>query len=167
VSETYARKWNRARRAAQGELDVEQARARHQAGQPYTAVLHADDGTPRAWIDVDLSLPFVGVHFLDDLGREHTAYLFGPLSGTSQLFLEEVHDRAYVGDEREPVRGRTTVFRPGERVKVSETDRAAGTRDSYELEPYEGLFDALREERSAFGDYERLAALDRPTARQG
>jgi hypothetical protein len=153
---TYAERWLDGRPDEVEELDDAEARSRHESGELYTAIL-GDRESPRAYVDVRLEKGFVGVHFLDDDGRNHVTYLFGKGDGDDRLFLEQAVWRQF-DDDGEVARGDAYYFKRDGTIHLESKDyvnRTAERGDKHD--DVSGNWEPVPE----FGDYESIARLER------
>jgi hypothetical protein len=156
VQVSYCERWNYARGRPLGPLTEEQARARHDAGELYTAVL-GDPERPDAIVEVRLDSGYVRVAWLDDRGLETMAYTFAGERKEGRLFLQEVR-LAQHDDDREVMFVDATRFHPDGRWTAAKTDLASG-----ETLTAEGTTDveANWEPVPPFGDYASAARVER------
>jgi len=152
----YAERWLDGRPDDVEEIDDEEARRRHASGQLYTAIL-GDPSAPRAYVDVRLERGFVGVHFLDDDGRDYVTYLFGKQKGDDRMFLEQATWREYgTGDDVR--RGENYIFKRDGTIHIDvvnyeNRERQGGDKE----EDVSGNWEPVPE----FGEYESVARLER------
>jgi hypothetical protein len=153
---TYAARWSEPVGGPVDELDEDEAQRRHEAGELYTAIL-GDGMTPRAYVEVRLEKGFVGVHFLDDDGRNFATYLFGKQADDDALFLERATWREY-DEDGELVRGEAYFFKPDGTIHVESKDyveREASRGDK--RDDVSGNWEPVPE----FGRYESVTRLER------
>jgi hypothetical protein len=155
---TYAERWLDRRPDDVENLDEDEARSRHEKGKLYTAIL-GDPSEPRAYVDVRLERNFVGVHFLDEEGRNYVTYLFGKPKGQDkdQLFLEQATWRVF-GENDQVLRGETYFFKPDGKIVLDVTDFVSRESQKGEkTDDVSGNWEPVPE----FGEYDSIARLER------
>ncbi len=156
MSVSYAERWSNRKQEAINPLEEAAARERHEAGQPYVALLGKPQ-QPDAYVEVRLEVGFVGVHFMDAKCRNGMTYLFGRSNGNGQLFLEQIVRREYAdGDDVDQLE--TYFFEPPNLVTVEKKNYR--TR---EIEQYNTTTDLSGnwEPIPTFGHYESIARMER------
>jgi hypothetical protein len=152
---TYARSWFRARKRPTDALTESQARALHEAGQTYVALL----GEPeRPTCFLELGRGFVGVGFLDDRLRETLSYQFQERA-PERLFLSMATWREFDGTSDTVRQGTTHVFQEDGRVAI----RRETFLPAHAAETAEGRVDVGGhwEDVPRFGTYDRLVREER------
>ncbi|MBN2991227.1 lytic transglycosylase [Pseudomonas cedrina subsp. fulgida] len=150
----YSKFWFRAKRCAIEPINESTARAKHQAGKSYTALI-GSEATPFCFVEMLIDKGMVGVGFLDDEGHEYLTYQFNYLD-ESQLFLSMATHREFEGDKVSL--GITYIFgRQGdlvirrERMSLYTVEEAQSTFEpagNYEVAP-------------KFGDYSGVININR------
>jgi hypothetical protein len=138
-------------------IPEDEARALHDAGKLYTAVL-GDQERPSAVVEVRLEASFVGVRFLDEQRRTYLDYAFGSADGRDDaLFLRQAIEHTLAADGN-VVRSAMHVFREDGTVEIEEKDYRAGVaeRSTSRHDPSRSL-----EPVPAFGEYDSIARLER------
>ena len=156
---TYAEKWSRRKRAPHRPLDPAEALRRHEAGEPYVALL-SDGERPFAFVTLHLKLGAVAVGFLDEQLREELDYTFAVPEGSDRLFLQRSVMRVF-GDDDQVAYTETYFFRPDEPVEVHKTDAASQLRETFKVE---ADLAANWEPIPEFGRYESIARKERDQA---
>ncbi|MFJ8954912.1 hypothetical protein ACIRJL_10210 [Streptomyces sp. NPDC102383] len=147
-------------------MDIEQAQARHDAGEPY-AVAAVPAGSMQAdrVVEVALRSNFVRVYFYDEAGRVVAAYRFRGSDG--QLFLGEITSWEY--DDVDEYQGMNESLRiesdeyneDGTGIRTVR-DKVAGESYQQELSLKPGeTFDDRYEPAPRFGDYASIARGER------
>jgi hypothetical protein len=152
---SYAKGWFRARKRPTERLTVAQARALHDAGELYCALL-GDPDRPTCFLELRGGNVFVGC--LDDRLREVLTYHF-PQRAPGRLFLSMATWREFDGDSDTVRQGTTYVFQEDGRVAIRRetlvpTHHAEETEDQVDVGGH-------WEDAPAFGAYERLARAQR------
>jgi len=84
---TYCEQWNRLTEAPMRPLTPEQARARHESGELYTAVPASEGGSaPELRVELRLETGYASVVFMDEYARDELNYQFTLIDGS--LFLK-------------------------------------------------------------------------------
>jgi hypothetical protein len=156
---TYAEKWSRRKRAPHGPLDRAEALERHEAGEPYVAILN-DGERPFAFVTLHLKAGAVAVGFLDEQLREELDYTFAVPEGSDRLFLQRSVMRVF-GDDEQVAYTETYFFRPEEPTEVHKTDAASQVRHTFKVE---ADLATNWEPIPEFGRYESIARRERDQA---
>jgi len=126
VEVAYCEGWDAAARTAFRPLKEQTARERHEAGQRY-AVLLSIDTEPRALVQVDTSVGYVGVFSFDLAGRRSLKFSYRDLG--DHLMLRELKAWRHLEDD-EPEFGAdlriTFRFWPNEPARTSLEDARRG-----------------------------------------
>jgi hypothetical protein len=155
VTVTYCERWNTKQKQPIFPMSQDEARARHDNRELYTAVL-GDPETPTL-VEVFLKEGYVGVRWLESHGKDALRYAFRLTDG--RLFLSEVSLNT-VSAEGKVVEAESTLIKPDGTVEVSVFDNVnrtvkAGT-------PTSGNdVSAMWEDIPAFGDYESISRRER------
>jgi hypothetical protein len=153
---TYAERWLDGRPDDVERIDEDEARRRHESGELYTAVL-GDPSAPRAYVDVRLEKGFVGVHFLDDEGRDYATYLFGKQKGDDELFLEQAIWREF-SSGTEVRRGEAYIFKRDGTIHLDVVDYVQQeAQEGKKQDDVSGNWEPVPE----FGQYDSIARLER------
>ena len=153
---TYAERWSERRPDDFDELEPDEARRRHDAGELYTAIL-GDREAPSAYLEIRLEAGFVGVHFLDEEGRDGVTYLFGRQDGEDQLFLERAIWREF-GEDGEVRSGQVYAFKRTGTICLEEKDYESREASRGEKQDdVSGNWEPVPE----FGRYESIVRLER------
>lgn len=160
VDITYASGWRRRRRAPREELAADEARRKHDQGELYHVVV-SDGGTTIAWLEVDLSQPFVGVNLLHEDGRDDVEYVIRAHPDGHGLFLRQARFHEYEGGEPYSRHGVVYHFEPDGSAHVESRAVGAETTQVYDLPASTPLASALREPMPSFGDYANLIRRER------
>jgi hypothetical protein len=162
----YCHTWNRRRMRPGVPLTPAEARARHDAGEQYVAVLH---GPPPVLVTVDGANATVSVTFYDTLDRQTLKYWFrGHADG--RMFLRDVTIWEYPGTERGVSLGQAskieelTFHEDGYVLRLirDRTDRTKTTHEHRDVPVIPNW-----EPTPEFGAYESIARRERPRAEQG
>jgi hypothetical protein len=156
---TYAETWSRRKRAPHGPLDRAEALGRHEAGEPYVALL-SDGDRPFAFVTLHLKVGAVAVGFLDEQLREELDYTFAVPEGSARLFLQRSVLRVF-GDDEQVAYTETHFFRPEEPIEVHKTDAGSQVRHTFKVE---ADLAANWEPIPEFGRYESIARKERDQA---
>jgi hypothetical protein len=151
----YARSWFRARKRATEPLTEAQARALHDAGATYCALI-GDPQQPSCFLE--LGRGFAGVGFLDERLRERLRYQFQERA-PGRLFLSMATWREFDGESDTVRQGTTHVFQEDGRVAI----RRETFVPAHRAEDAEGRVDVGGhwEDVPAFGLYDRLTRVER------
>lgn len=152
---SYARSWFRARKRPTEVLTEAQARALHDAGQTYVALL-GDPQRPTCFLE--LWRGGVGVGFLDERLREALSYQFQERA-PGRLFLSMATWREFDGTSDTVRQGSTHVFQEDGGVAM----RRETFVPAHSAETAEGRADVSGhwEDAPRFGAYERLVRVER------
>lgn len=158
---TYADSWHYRRRRPLRPVDEDEARARHERGAVYTAVLTGEDGRPTAFVQLQEASGHASVTFLDERGRTYLVYSFRRPEGADRLFLDRSSHVTYrEGGERddEVAQEVTSQYDPDGHVRDVVKDHLAQTAQEREQ-----VEDVTRnwEPVPAFGDYASIARVER------
>ncbi|GAU70708.1 Syd protein [Streptomyces sp. NBRC 110611] len=161
MSLVYCQRWNNRFNKPIKPLSAEEARQRHEAGEPY-AVASFDEAHGRADRSAEIALRsgHVRVFFYDDLSRVEMTYTFAPQD--ELLFLSEIVTYDY-GDTVE-YRGMSQCqrmekdeFRPDGTGDHSVEEEVTGERYTEELTLIPGrTLDDLWERVPQFGTYDSI-----------
>ena len=154
---SYGERWNEVRGEPWPPLDEDEARRRHEAGEPYVAYVHDVDGRPGAVVELGLRCARVGVSFLDENGHRATYYIFKP-DRAGGLRLDEFGGRR-VGRDGQITLAERRRFLPGGLVSATRRNLLSGEHKRWE----DRLDDLskLSEPMPAFGDYESITRYER------
>jgi hypothetical protein len=152
---SYARGWFRARKRLTDPLTHAQARALHDAGALYCALI-GDPQRPNCFLE--LGRGFAGVGFLDERLREVLSYQF-QVRAPGRLFLSMATWREFDGTSDAVRQGTTHVFQEDGRVAI----RRETFLPAHAAETAEGRVDVGGhwEDAPRFGDYDRLVRVER------
>lgn len=150
----YGERWHARDRDVIHPLTVDQARARHETGELYTAVL--GEGDEPVVVEVFLQDGYVGVRFVESHGRDGLFYAFRRQG--ERLFLTEAKVST-VGADGTVLRSEATMMEPDGTVQVRRVDRRTGLREV--SAPTTSDVSMCWEEVPAFGDYASIARRDR------
>jgi hypothetical protein len=153
---TYAERWSDAAGGPVDELGEDEARRRHESGELYVAVLGGDE-RPRAYVEARLEKGFVGVHFLDEDGRNTVTYVFGREDDDERMFLQRATWRDFAADG-EVARGESYTFKRDGTIYVESKDYV--TREASRGEKKDDV-SSNWEPVPAFGEYDSIARLER------
>jgi hypothetical protein len=155
VTVRYCERWNNKQRTPIFALSEDDARARHDSGDLYTAVL-GDDETPTV-VEVFLTDGYVGVRWLEPHGRDAMRYAFRRTE--DRLFLSEVTINT-VSVQGKVVEAESTLITPDGSVAVSRFDNVNRTVSA--AEPTLGNdVTAMWEDIPRFGDYASITRRER------
>jgi hypothetical protein len=154
---SYGEDWDETHREPSPPLDEDQARRRHEAGEPYVAYLHGVDGRPDAVVELAPRSARVGVSFLDENGRGATYYTFKP-DRAGGLWLDEFGGRR-VGQDGEVVLTERRRFSADGLVSATRRNLVSG--ESRRWESRLDDLSKLSEPMPAFGDYEGITRYER------
>ncbi len=140
---------------------ADEARARHQNGDDYAAVLRDPDAElTLAGLEFATSARAATVSFLDGAGRLYLRYIFGAADDGEQMFLQRVHFVEYADDNaKESSASETYHFSEDRSVHFERADKVADTHTT--REGTEDTLDRHYEPVPAFGDYASLLRVDR------
>jgi hypothetical protein len=153
---TYVDRWSEKWPTEFEELDEDEARRRHDAGELYTVLL-GDPESPSAYIEVRLGVGYVGVLFLDENGRNNLTYLFAKDKTDDRLFLQQVSWRDY--DEDGKIRNGTSYHFKRDGTIYSE-EKDYEKQEAWKGEKQDdvsGNWEPVPE----FGQYDSIARRDR------
>jgi hypothetical protein len=152
---SYCERWNNNQKQPTFPLSADEARARHETGELYTAAL-GDHETPTL-IEVFLSEGYVGVRWLEPHGKDAMRYAFRRIE--DRLFLSELAINT-VSAEGKVVEAESTLIRPDGTVEVSLFDNVNRTVKT--AEPKTGRdVTAMWEDIPQFGDYASISRRER------
>jgi hypothetical protein len=155
VTVSYCERWNTRQRAPIFDLSEDEARARHDSGELYTAVL-GDPGTPTL-VEVFLNEGYVGVRWLAPQGRDAMRYAFRRTD--DRLFLSEVTINTLNADGK-VIEAESTLIRPDGSVEVSRFDNLNRTVQAAEPTTSKDV-SAMWEAIPQFGDYASITRRER------
>lgn len=160
---TYCEVWSDQFRSPTDEMTEEAARARDKKGELYCVVLGSPT-SPEAVLEVVWKNSYLGVEFIDDLGRTHTKYIFQKIE-SGKLFMTEVVIWTYPEGARFEFEAEvieSVFFRPDGYVRRTVDDN---TSDRKEITEYADVpLDANWEPVPEFGYWESVARYDRESA---
>ena len=105
---SYCKGWFRAKKLPLASYTTEQARARHESGEIYYALIGSSEA-PLAFMEIVKGM--VGVSFLDERLRENLIYSFQERE-PGRLFLTRATWREFIGSSDEVANGTTYMFEP-------------------------------------------------------
>ena len=133
----------------------------HREGLMYCVTILDDDGAPYCALDIVHENEFIGVNFLDSVGREYLVYHFAEVEPMKKLFLEEVWYSFYPNSEAkdENYRLHFAFDQDGNAAYRKYDDLAHKIYDYETKEPLDvsGLYEAY----PAFGHYDGLIKIER------
>lgn len=157
---TYCELWSSKRRKPTGEMGVDQARQRDTDGESYCVVL-GDSSAPQAVIEVAPENKFIGVNFVDDEGRTHTALSFVNI-GEGKFFMDEFVMWSYepgAGNMSGANRIESLEYRPDGYLRRTIDDDSS---DRIEVIEYKDVpVDVNWEPEPKFGNWASIARYDR------
>lgn len=155
VAVSYCERWNNKQKKPIFPMSADQARARHERGELYTAVL-GDHETPTV-VEVFLNEGYVGVRWLEPHGKDAMRYAFRRIE--DRLFLSEVAINT-VSAEGKVVEAESTLIKPDGIVEVSRLDNVSRTVKTGE--PRTGRdVTAMWDDIPQFGDYASISRRER------
>ncbi|MBC6451308.1 hypothetical protein [Actinokineospora xionganensis] len=162
---TYCERWNSVLRKPITVLSDEQANARHQSGELYTAVI-GDLGKPELLIEVRLERDYVGVWFFDEDSTLRVLKYTFKRTSPDTMFMTKVGTWSYAEDARQDLRGAHTIesvhYQSDGTVRQESTDVVAAETTVSE---YSGVsVDINAEPVPVFGQWDSLARRDRAGA---
>lgn len=130
------------------------ARAKHQAGKSYTALI-GSESTPSCFVEMLMDKGMVGVGFFDDKGREYLTYQFHYLD-ESQLFLSMATHREFEGSKVSL--GTTYIFGQQDNIVIRRERMSP-----YKVEEAQSTFESAGNYEVApkFGDYSGVIKISR------
>jgi hypothetical protein len=150
----YCERWNNRQRQPIVALSADEARARHDSGELYTAVLGDENPT---LVEVFGNEGYVGVRWLEPHGRDAMRYAFRRVE--DRLFLSEVTINT-VGAEGKVVEAESTLIKPDGTVEVSRFENLNRTVQT--SKPKAGTdVAAMWEAVPRFGDYASITRRER------
>jgi hypothetical protein len=156
VTITYCVTWSSDQMAPVESLSEDEARARHDAGELYTAVLSDGPESPPRLVERRAD----GVHiarFIEQRGRDEMIYAFEPMDG--RLFLVEASINT-INDAGKALTTDMTVFRPDGIVEARIRDHVAKSSKSTGDIPDRDV-SMCWEDIPAFGDYDSITRIER------
>jgi hypothetical protein len=165
---SYCHTWNRRRMRPGVPLTPAEARARHDAGEQYVAVL---PGPPPVLVTVDGAGSTIAVTFYDRLDRQVLKYWFKASSPPAeQFFLRNVTFWEYPDERRGLVQGDASriedlAYQEDGYVMRIVRDKVAQEKTTQEFRdvPVAGNWEPV----PRFGEYTSIARRERPRAGQG
>jgi hypothetical protein len=155
VTVSYCERWNNKQKTPIFPMSSDEAQARHDSGELYTAVL-GDHETPTI-VEVFLGEGYVGVRWLEPHGKDAMRYAFR--RADDRLFLSEVAINT-VSAEGKVVEAESTLIKPDGTVEVSLFDNV--NRRVKTAAPTTGNdVTAMWEDIPQFGDYASIARRER------
>lgn len=154
----FCKSWFMAKRKPTEVWTAVQARAAHEAGQPYTVLV---DSLESPFCTVDVTAQFVGVEFLDERLREVVTYHFQETS-PGKLFLTMATYREFVDSSDKVSNGTTYTFAQDGKVQI----RREFFVPEHRLETSTSEVDVSSNysARPDFGEYDDLIQIDRSQA---
>ena len=150
----YCSGWFRAKKRCTQVWELEKAKASHEGGQLYTAVLGS---RPSCFVELSLARGYVGVGFLDDQLREYLSYQFQEKS-PGRLFLTMATHREFADASDRVRKGTTYYFDPNGRVVIERKDfETREAERSESVAALEGNWESVPE----FGRYEGVCRKER------
>jgi hypothetical protein len=150
----FCKSWFRAKKHAIEMWTEEQAKAAHDAGQPYTVLVDSKD-KPFCFIEVASNV--VNVGFLDEFQREHLVYAFREVD-KGRLFLSMATYRQFRDSTDNLAMGETYLFKVDGNVEISRTTFEPRKREvAQNVVDVSGNYEA----KPAFGEYEQVIRVDR------
>ena len=149
----YFERWFRAENQPIRPLSQQQAEARHFAGEPYVALLHANNEKPV----IDIAGDWVSVMFFDLGRRLLLKYDFKKME-SGRLFLSSAFYMEYEGEITRPHTTITFSFKPDGSIIVERRNMISGV-----LEEMDSSGDPApnRDAYPEVGDYRSLCRLNR------
>ncbi|WP_055446373.1 hypothetical protein [Lacinutrix mariniflava] len=140
------------------------AQNNHKVGLDYEfSAMYEDDTSdfPFCFVSVVPENKFIGVEFMDGVGRKYLKYSFGKNEDKNLLFLEEIWFYEFANEDTDKMKSRTHfVFDEVGNVNYRVYDMIQGKTLDYESkEPMETS--ALYEPYPEFGEYEGVIRLER------
>jgi hypothetical protein len=155
VAVSYCERWNNKQKKPIFPMSADEARARHERAELYTAVL-GDHETPTI-VEVFLNEGYVGVRWLEPHGKDAMRYAFRRVG--DRLFLTEVAINTVSADGK-VVQAESTLIKPDGTVEVSVFDNVNRTVKT--AEPTTGNdVTAMWEPIPQFGDYASITRRER------
>jgi hypothetical protein len=155
VTVKYCERWNNKQKTPIFPMSEDEARARHDSGELYTAVL-GDPETPTV-VEVFLTDGYVGVRWLEPHGKDAMRYAFRRTE--DRLFLSEVAINT-VSAEGKVVEAESTLIKPDGTVQVSLFDNVNRTVKAAEPQTGNDVA-AMWEDLPQFGDYASITRRER------
>jgi hypothetical protein len=152
---SYCERWNNKQKTPIFPMSEDEARARHESGELYTAVL-GDHETPTV-VEVFLTEGYVGVRWLESHGKDAMRYAFRRFE--DRLFLSEVAINT-VSAEGRVVEAESTLIKPDGTVEVSLFDNVNRTVKTEEPQIGKDVT-AMWEDIPDFGDYASITRRER------
>jgi len=158
VEVSYCDRWHRYLKEIIHQIEVDEARALHDSGKPYTVIL-GESRSPFCFIEINLGC--YGVSFLDEQKREYLMYTFED-THDGRLFLKEAIWREFIGRSDEVKKGTAYHFSQEGTVSIEDVEHPfhQSTVREHSLD-----VSANWESRPEFGEYEALARKDRQLSR--
>jgi hypothetical protein len=150
----YCEKWFNPGKRATRPLDEAAARRRHDARQPYTALMGSLEAPSHV---ISLAEPWVSVTFMDDALRGYLRYDFKE-TRHGKLFLTMAVYREFEGESMDPVTFAEFTFREDGHATTERRDRQSG--NAFESERVVDV-SANWEDYPQFGDYTSLCRKER------
>ena len=150
----YGDRWHKKNNGPMHSLTEEQARERHEAGDPYIAII--GEGEQPVVVEVSLKTGYVGVRFIKSHGRAGLVYVFRRHG--DRLFLSEV-DVDTLSEDGRVVRSEVTMIKPDGTVDVRLIDNVEGTLET--TPPHETDVSMCWEDIPSFGEYASITRRER------
>jgi hypothetical protein len=153
---TYCNGWSRYKKCSNQIWSKEKAFQVHQKKELYT-VLIGDPEKPICFLEINLSLNYVGVDFLDEYLRNYLHYTFADPDG-DMLFLKEVAYREYQEDTDRVVKAIISRFARDGRITVEKVDLVT---NECNIKDCSVEISTNWEKIPEFGKYESIARFER------
>ncbi|MBX9388414.1 hypothetical protein ACFPZ0_09715 [Streptomonospora nanhaiensis] len=159
----YCLTWNFRRGRVGVPMSQEEAEARNESGEEYTAVVSVPGGGQPALVTVAWKNEYASTQFLDERGRRNVKYVFRKVDG-SRMFLNSVLVWTYPNDNpkltlNQASRIEETSFREDGYVKLVEIDKDKNEKitSEYTDVPVEANWEPVPD----FGDYASMVRWER------
>jgi hypothetical protein len=166
---TYCFKWNSRRNRAGVPLSEAEAREQDAGGDEYTAVVPQAGSAHPVLVTVVWKNNFVGVSFIDEVGRKYMQYSFYKKNEAS-LFLTNVVIWTYPNDDpkllfADAVQQEEIQYREDGYVRRILIDKTEAVKDTTEYSdvPVDDNWEPV----PTFGDYRSIARKERSSAAHG
>lgn len=151
----YCKSWFMAKKHVTEPWSEAQAKAAHDAGQPYRVLV---DSIERPFCVITVTHDFIAVEFLDQLLRPSLQYHFEEIE-RGKLFMIAATHREFVAETDSVARGTNYFFKPDGSVRI-QREQLVPVRKVEEAKSHEDLsanFASFPE----FGHYDDLIAVER------
>lgn len=149
---TYGVQWNHLKGELDNMLDETEARRRHESGLLYTAVIDRPGST--VLVEVRLEAGYIGVWFLDELGRRILWYAFKKMDD-GRLFMTQTKLLNY----EDPTLTETYFFKPD--GTVMRDRNASPGMETMERKLSVAELEAMYEPVPSFGQYHSITRRER------